>query len=575
MTTDAVPHRYHAKVSVWHRVRPALTLDGWGLLALPAIICLGVFFAYPTVEILIRSVSEFAPPQSSGLDNFTWFFDTSLNLTVLWRTFYTAVIVTGVCLAISFPFAYLMTIVGEKLRVLLLGIVFVTLISSLVVRSYAWVILLQKSGPINDILASLGLGRVQLAGTTVGVVMAMSQILIPLMILPLYANMQSIDRSLVLAGESLGARPWIAFLRVYVPLSLPGMLAGSLFVFVLTLGFYITPTLVGSPQNALLSQLIVTEVNRLLAFGRAGAMSVVLLVLTLVVLGVVARAASSRLRLAQDQTGDRGAVEELHKGSPARRLLGAFGVVAALWMVVPMLIVVPMSLNAYTSLAFPPQALSFHWYENLFSDSEWTEAIRHTVEIALATTVVSTILGTMAALGLSRGHIPGRKVVDALFVAPIIVPMVIIAIGVYSAFLRWHLIGSFPAFLAAHTVLALPFVVVTVSASLRTFDTRLENAAASLGANPFQTFIRVTLPVISSGIVAGALMAFTVSYDESVVSLFLATGEYRTLPVQIYSAVIRNVDPTVAAASTLVLVLTIVAVAVAGVVIRRKDVATI
>jgi putative spermidine/putrescine transport system permease protein len=547
-----------------------LRLDGWGLLAVPAIVCLGVFFAYPTIEILLRSVSEFASPQTSGLDNFRWFFDTPLNVTVLWRTFYTAMIVTAVCLAIAFPFAYLMTIARGKFRLLLLGIVLVTLVSSLVVRSYAWVILLQKSGPINDVLAAFGVGRVQLAGTTVGVVMAMSQILIPLMILPLYANMRAIDRHLVLAAESLGARPAVAFMRVYLPLSLPGMLAGSLFVFVLTLGFYITPTLVGSPQNALLSQLIVTQINRLLAFGRAGAMSVVLLLLALIVLGVVARTARSRLRLAQDQSGEATAIEELHKGGLSRIALYCFGGIAAVWMVLPSLVVIPMSFNAYTSLAFPPQALSLHWYSNLVSDPEWTNAVRHTLEIGIGTTVMATVLGTAAALALDRGRIPGRKLVDALFVAPMVVPLVIIAIGVYSAFLTWHLVGSSQAFLAAHTVLALPFVIFTVSASLRTFDTALERAAASLGAGPVQTFARITLPVISPGILAGAVMAFTVSFDESVVSLFLATGEYRTLPVQIYTAVIRNVDPTVAAASSSVLVLTILSVALGGWIVRRK-----
>ena len=158
-------------------------------------------------------------------------------------------------------------------------------------------------GPINDVLATLGFGRVELAGTTAGVVIAMAQIFAPLMILPLYANMQGIDRRLLGAAQSLGASPFSAFRRAYFPLSLPGILAGSLLVFVLTLGFFITPTLVGSPQNALVSQLVVTQVDQLLAFGRAGAMSVILLAITLLLVAVVALGSRRRVDLASGHGG--------------------------------------------------------------------------------------------------------------------------------------------------------------------------------------------------------------------------------------------------------------------------------
>jgi putative spermidine/putrescine transport system permease protein len=152
--------------------------------------------------------------------------------------------------------------------------------TSLMTRNFAWLVLLREGGPITDVTQSLGLGSPQLLGNVKGVVLAMSQILLPFMLLPLYATLRGIDRSLLSAAESLGARPWVAFVRVYMPLSLPGVLSGSLLVFVLSLGFFLTPAMIGSPQNSLLSQLIVVQVSRLLNWGHAGAMAMVLLVLT-------------------------------------------------------------------------------------------------------------------------------------------------------------------------------------------------------------------------------------------------------------------------------------------------------
>jgi putative spermidine/putrescine transport system permease protein len=170
-----------------------------------------------------------------------------------------------------------------------LAVVLLPFWTSLMVRTYAWIILLQDTGVINDALARLGFGRLSLIRNTTGVTIGMAQILLPFMVLPLYATMQGIDRRLLQAAESLGARPATAFLRVYVPLSMPGVVAGVTLVFILALGFYITPVLLGSPQNALLSQLIVQQISQLLDFGLGGAMAAILFVVTLVLLAVLGR----------------------------------------------------------------------------------------------------------------------------------------------------------------------------------------------------------------------------------------------------------------------------------------------
>jgi putative spermidine/putrescine transport system permease protein len=236
--------------------------------------------------------------------------------------------------------------------------------------------------------------------------------------------------------------------------------------------------------------------------------------------------------------------------------LVAFCAVVAVLLVGPTLIVIPTSFNDAKSFAFPPEGLSLRWYENFFSDESWYSAFLASLRIALLVTVVSTVAGTAAAFGLVRGRIPFKPVVSAFLLAPAVVPVVVIAIALYAVFLPRQLVGTTQGFLLAHCVLAIPFVVVTVSASLRTYDRRLELAAASLGASAMTTLFKITLPLIAPGVLSGALFAFITSFDEVAVSLFLQSPDLNTLPVQMYTSMTREVDPTIAAASTLILTLT-------------------
>lgn len=259
---------------------------GWRLLILPALIWIGVFYVYPVCAILTRSFTDFTPPQESGLDNFIWFFTTRVNTIVLVRTFWISLYVTIICLVLGYPFAYLMTLATGWKRLALITAVIIPLTTSPLVRSFAWIGLLQPNGPVVSFINSIGLGRPEFIGNLSGVMIGMSHIQLPLMVLPLFATLVRIDRRLLTAAASLGAHPVSAFLRVYLPLSMPGVIAGSVLVFVHSLGFYLTPALLGSPQQSLLSPLIVMQTQLVLAWGRAGAMALVLLGSTLLVLGV-------------------------------------------------------------------------------------------------------------------------------------------------------------------------------------------------------------------------------------------------------------------------------------------------
>ncbi|MCR6498131.1 ABC transporter permease [Shinella sp. CPCC 101442] len=253
-------------------------------LAAPAVLVLLVVLAYPLGIVVWRSFTDPAP----GIENYVWFFQSAVNRTVLQRTFIVAGWVTLVSLVCAYPYAYAMTIVGKNMRLALILCVLVPFWLSGVVRTLAWVILLQDSGVINSILRGLGLSPVKLIRTLPGVIIGMTQVLLPFMILPIYSVMKGIDTRLLQAARSLGAKPWKAFLQIYMPLSLPGVYAGAIIVFILSLGFYITPALLGGPRSILLSSLVQNQVLSLLNWGRGGAMGVVLLIATFVLLALAA-----------------------------------------------------------------------------------------------------------------------------------------------------------------------------------------------------------------------------------------------------------------------------------------------
>lgn len=249
-------------------------------LLVPAIILVLGVFAVPLMIMVWRAFTD----PVAGFENFQWYLGDPVQRAVLLRTFTTGIEVTLICLLLGYPYAYAMVAFGPKVRILLTLIVLVPFWTSLMVRTFAWVILLQDGGPAQQLLSAVGLGDVQLIRTNLGVVIGMSQILLPFMVLPLYAVMAGIDRRLILASASLGARPAVSFFRVWLPLSLPGVGAGCLMAFISSLGFYVTPALLGAPDNALISQQIYAQVTSLLAWGRGGAMGVVLLLVTLMVL---------------------------------------------------------------------------------------------------------------------------------------------------------------------------------------------------------------------------------------------------------------------------------------------------
>jgi putative spermidine/putrescine transport system permease protein len=241
-----------------------------------------------------------------------------------------------------------------------------------------------------------------------------------------------------------------------------------------------------------------------------------------------------------------------------------------IFLIAPSLIVIPMSFSAGETLSFPPPGYSLRWYENFFTQPEWQSAARNSVIVAVLTTIVATVLGTGVSIALMRGSVPARNLVTSIFLTPMIVPVIVTAVAVYGLYVRFRVVGTIQGLVLAHTVLALPFVMINVSAVLQGMDIWLEHASRSLGATPVRTFFLVTLPLIRPGILAGALFAFITSFDELVVALFISGDRAATLPVQIWSGLRFEINPTVAAVSTLLIVLSTASLGLAGLLRRQQ-----
>lgn len=230
------------------------------------------------------------------------------------------------------------------------------------------------------------------------------------------------------------------------------------------------------------------------------------------------------------------------------------GVAVAVYFILPTVFVIPMSFGSSGSFQFPPREWGLDLYRNFFTNPKWIGSLGNSLLVAVLASLLATVVGTAAAVGLHNlaGRFP--QFVRTLLMISMVTPAIVVAVAVYISFLQWHLVGSVGGYVLAHGAIGVPFVLVSVTSALGGFDSKLLRASASLGASPVRTFVRVTLPLISRGVFTGAVFAFVTSLDEVVIALFLRSPTFQTLPVQMYTAVTVEVDPTIAAASSLVVV---------------------
>lgn len=248
------------------------------------------------------------------------------------------------------------------------------------------------------------------------------------------------------------------------------------------------------------------------------------------------------------------------------------------FLMLPILVVIPLSFNAEPFFSFTPgmlaleaEAYSTKWYAAVFESSSWAMAIRNSLFIGLCATAIATTLGTLAALGLSSPDMPWRRPITALLLAPMIVPLIIVAAGMFFFYTRLNLVATFTGVIIAHAALGVPFVVLTVTATLAGFDRSLYQAGLNLGASPLRAFRDIVVPVIRPGVITGALLAFVTSFDEVVLVLFLAGPEQNTIPRRMFSGLREQIDPSILAVASLLILMSIALLCALALLRRRAD----
>ncbi|HHX88564.1 MAG TPA: ABC transporter permease [Paracoccus sp.] len=260
------------------------------------------------------------------------------------------------------------------------------------------------------------------------------------------------------------------------------------------------------------------------------------------------------------------------------RALAGLAYLTLFFLILPILVIVPLSFNAEPFFSFTegmlrldPDAYSLRWYRQMFADPNWMLAIRNSFFIGICATVIATVLGTLAAVGMTSRYMPLKNMITALMLSPMIVPLIIMAAGMFFFYTRYNIAGTFIGVIMAHAALGIPFVMISVTATLSGFDNALYQAGLSMGATPLRAFRDITLPLIRPGVISGALFAFVTSFDEVVVVIFLAGPGQRTIPRQMFAGLREQINPTILAVATLLILASVLFLVSLELLRRRSD----
>ncbi len=555
-------------------------------LAVPGLLFLAVFFVWPVAQLL--GLSLFDPDSGKpSIATYQRIAATDVYLRVLGITFRIAGYTALYSLLVGYPLAYWLSRLPDMYRGRMLLFVMVPFWTSYLVKTFAWMIVLGRSGIINSL--AMGSGVVDhplpLLHNEFGVMVGMVHAMVPLAVMTMLPVMAGIDRRLVQAAQTLGASPAHAFWLVYFKLSLPGVAAAGLLVFISSLGFFIVPAFLGGRRETMLAQLIITQVQELLNWPFAGALAAMMLAAALVscwvydrvfgistIAGGAAQVGTGRIRdlglailagLARLAGAVAAATQALLGRKGAGLLLPAFAWLVIGFLVLPTLLVIPLAFTSSQFLEFPPPGYGLTWFRTYFDSPLWIQATIRSFLVAFATAVAATAIGGFTALALANSRTRWSGLIFAFFLAPMIVPRIVIAVGLFYLFARIGLVATDLGLIIGHTVLAIPFALVTMAAVLKSYDQRLDQAAATLGANRLKTLTGVTIPLVKGGLVAAFLFSFITSFDELTIAIFVSGGVKTTLPKQMWDDMILQLNPTLAAVSVVVFVVVTVMLLVA------------
>jgi len=569
----------------------------------PALVTPTLVFLLATVFVPVVMLLGASLFNSTGFSysSFTRLVSTPVYTQVLIQSLYLSAAAATLAVLAGFPVAAAIARATPGWRQWLWLGVLLPFWTSFLVRTIAWIVILGRTGVVNSSLMSTGLisEPMELLYTNFSVVVGLVHVLLPLAILTMLPVFESIDRRLFAAAHTLGARPGVTFFTVFLPLSAPGVTAAWLSTFISALGFFITPALLGSPKQTMMAQLIIQQVQEMLDWGLAAALAVVTLVATFIIYWIY-----DRLVGLSTMTGDTSSIKPADRantsfirnlafnvcwaagkgidkvvgtvfaGGPATENANGLARPVAVAIIValslPVLLLIPESFTTSAFIDWPPQGFTLHWYEEIFASPLWMTAIQRSLGVAVGTAILASAIGIPAAFAFAHQKLPFRSLVLGAILAPMILPRIIVALGLFYVLSRLGWLGSSLALVIGHTALAVPYVVITVSAALRSYDRRLDNAASISGANTLTRLRLITLPIIAPGILSAFIFAFVTSFDDLTLALFVSGGMFTTLPKQMWDDALLKVSPTLAAVSVLLFLAVLLMIAISYLLRRRS-----
>ncbi|SFC84149.1 ABC transporter permease subunit [Salipiger profundus] len=551
-------------------------------LAAPALAFVAVFLLLPMLRLIGLS---FSGEDTAGvsLEHYEHLASTPIYLRILWITFRISLLTAFFSVVLGYPVAAWLARLPDASRNKWLFLVLLPFWTSYLVKTFAWMIMLGDRGLFNSILTGTGVteSSLDLMYNELGVLVGMVHAMMPLAILTMVPVMTGIDQRLPLAAGSLGAKRAQRFWLIEFPLAMPGVAAGGLLTFITSLGFFIVPAYLGGRGQTMLAQIIIMQVQELVNWAFAAVLSVMLVVAALVAIWIYDQFFGLSSLTQASSAGPKGskrgakwlrrAGQRVLEGlalicSPFNHLgdrgtegpkpvRAAYLCLLFLFLLAPAIIVLPLAFTADQTLTFPPPEYSTRWFEEYFGSPIWISATIRSFGVAFVTAILATVLGGMAALALARSDSRFGKAVFGLMLAPMIVPRIVIAVGLFYLMAQMGLVASNIGLIIGHTLLAIPFTFIAIGAVLKGYDWRLDQAAATLGAGRLTVLRLITLPLLRGGIISAALFAFVTSFDELTIALFISGGLKSTLPKQMWDDMYLQLNPTLAAVSVVVLVI--------------------
>ncbi|AFL50337.1 putative spermidine/putrescine transport system permease protein [Sinorhizobium fredii] len=525
-------------------------------LLLPAVVILGLSLVWPLVTILLRSLHEKGRANFSDafyFGHYAAIVQDDLLRQVALHSVMLAFVSMIVTVALAFPAAYIISRLSRRISSLMMILILMPFWVSIIVRLFAFTTILGQQGIINSAASFLGVGPLPLLYNTFATVLGMVAYLLPYLILILVSAMMSIDTSLLTAARTMGASERRVFTDIYFPQIRPALLGGSVLVFVLGLGFFLTPAILGGPHNLTIPIFIQQQVQNY-QWGKAAAMGIVLLAVS--VIGyMIALKIGGRGMLSPVQQGSRGAAARDPLGPTLVTALCAVILVFDLMLLIlPLLVVIPTSVTETTQIQFPPVGFTGKWFIEAVTSSTWIDAFLKSMRVGVLTAITATLCGlALARVGTRSRSLMLKMSIQTVAIIPLIVPVILLGIGIYDVQGKLRLLGTDLGLIIAHSVLCLPLAFLVLANSLAAVDISIEQAAWTMGASNARAFLGVVVPIAMPAVTGAFVISFVTSWDEAVLAMF-QTELDKTLPVTIYSFLRSGITPVVSAVATIVIV---------------------